>query len=353
MIIGFGDLFRTIFVAAILALGLSPVLIRASALLGLIDRPGSARHKVHSTATPTAGGLVFMFSFGICLLLLHMRLISKDMGILVGVYAAGMLGLLDDRMDLRPLVKLAGQIVVVSALVMLGIKVQITRIAWIDLLLTFLWLVGIVNAFNFVDSMDGLASGLAGVAAAFFMLVTVDSMQPSLAVLSAAILGSMIGSFIFAAPPAKMFLGDGGAQALGMALAVIGIEYTPGQAGLPQGLTWFVPILALGVPIFDMVLVVMSRLRRGEPVYRAGTDHVYHRLAALGVESTRAVAMMQVAAILLSLAAFIALGTTVLLANMLFGGICVLGLAALIVFERRSGRTLSGGALAEDGKGDS
>jgi UDP-GlcNAc:undecaprenyl-phosphate GlcNAc-1-phosphate transferase len=353
MIVGFEDLFRTILISAMLALALSPILIRVSAWLGLIDRPGSARHKVHSTATPTAGGLVFMFSFGICLLLLHTPLIARDKGILFGIYGAGVLGLLDDRMDLRPLVKLIGQVAVVSVLILLGIKVQITRIVWIDLLLTFLWLVGIVNAFNFIDSMDGLASGLAGVAAAFFMLVTVDSMQPSLAVLSAAILGSMIGSFIFSAPPAKMFLGDGGAQALGMAAAVIGIEYTPGQAGLPQGLTWFIPILALGVPIFDMVLVVISRLRRREPVYRAGTDHVYHRLVALGVESTRAVAMMQVAAILLSLAAFIALGTTVLLANLLFGAVCVLGLAALIVLERRFGRALFGAAPAKDGRGES
>src|SRR3972149_3753355 len=131
-----------------------------------------------------------------------------------------------------------------------------------------LGIVGITNAFNFVDSMDGLALGLAGIAAAFFMLVTIDSAQPILAALSAVVFGATIGAYFFNAAPARMFLGDSGSQLLGFLLAAIGIAYTPASAGLPQGVTWFTPILVLGVPIFDMGLVVISRLRSRRPTCR-------------------------------------------------------------------------------------
>ncbi|MGH2626367.1 MAG: undecaprenyl/decaprenyl-phosphate alpha-N-acetylglucosaminyl 1-phosphate transferase, partial [Anaerolineales bacterium] len=129
------------------------------------------------------------------------------------------------------------------------------------------------------------------------------------------------------------FLGDSGAQVLGFLLAGLGIAYTPAQAGLPQELTWFTPILVLGVPIFDTVLVVVSRLRRGRPVYRGGQDHTYHRLVALGLDPTRSVLLMQLAALTLGLVAFIALDATIVLANVLFGAIVLAGCVAVAILE--------------------
>jgi UDP-GlcNAc:undecaprenyl-phosphate GlcNAc-1-phosphate transferase len=189
------------------------------------------------------------------------------------------------------------------------------------------------NAFNFVDSMDGLAAGLAGIAAAFFMIVTIDSAQPELARLCAVILGVMIGNFLLMTPPAKMFLGDSGSQALGLLLAAVGIAYTPGQAGLPQALTWFIPILVLGVPIFDMVLVVTSRLLRRKPIYQADIDHLYHRIVALGFHPNRSVLVMQISAILLSLLAFLSLGTSLVVANVIFSGVVLSGLITMVFLE--------------------
>jgi UDP-GlcNAc:undecaprenyl-phosphate GlcNAc-1-phosphate transferase len=349
MITGFNDLFTTLLFSLVLALILSPGLIWISVRLGFVDRPGSAAHKQHQTPTPTAGGLVFALSLGLCVVLLQPVIIPGVSSILIGVYSITLLGLVDDYSDLPPIVKLAGQLLIVSVVILLNIQIHITRIVWLDILLSYLWMVGIINAFNFVDSMDGLASGLAGIAAAFFMLATRDAQQPHLAVLAAAILGAMIGSFIYLAPPAKMFLGDSGSQALGMALATLGITYTPAQAGLPQGLTWFIPILVLGIPIFDMVLVVISRVRRREPVYLANTDHLYHRIVIAGVQSTRAVAIMQVVAIVLNLAAFIALGTSVLIANTLFVSLCIAGIVCLYVLEWKFRTPVTKGEEQESG----
>ncbi len=108
----------------------------------------------------------------------------------------------------------------------------------------------------------------------------------------------------------------------------------PGDAGLPQGVSWFTPILVMGVPIFDMTLVVVSRLLRRTPVYRAGRDHTYHRLLALGLDPTRSVLVMHLAAVMLGLTAFIALDANVILANVIFAAIASLGLGLLVYLLR-------------------
>ena len=335
MIIDLSLLFWAILVSATLALILSPGMIWLSNKLGLVDKPGSALHKMHQVDTPMAGGLVILFGGGLTLLVLPLQYSSELFGLLGGVLVVTLFGLMDDRINLSPIYKLIGQFLAAGIVIYFGIQVHITRVGWLDIVISFLWLVGLTNAFNFVDSMDGLAIGLAGIASAFFMLVNIDSFQLNLAALSAVLLGTMIGSFLFSSPPAKMFLGDSGSQALGISLASIGIAYTPGAAGLPQAVSWFTPILVLGVPIFDMILVVISRLRRRQPIYRAATDHLYHRFKMLGLHPNRAVSLMQITAILMSLTAFVALGASVTLANVLFGSIVFAGIIVFIYLERR------------------
>jgi len=183
--------------------------------------------------------------------------------------------------------------------------------------------------------MDGLALGLAAVASAFFMLVTLDAAQPELAALSAILLGAVAGTLFYNVTPAKLFLGDSGAQVLGFLLAALGIAYTPGQAGLPQELTWFLPIVVLGVPIFDTTLVVVSRLRRRQPIYHAGLDHTYHRLVALGLDPSRSVMGMQLVAMLLALTAFVTMDAPVALANAIFGFLVLIGMVFIAILETK------------------
>ncbi len=328
------DLFPMILVASVLALVGSPVAHHFAGRLGLVDVPGSAPHKTHRQPTPLTGGLVLVLALWLTYAIVRPRLDQQVSAILVGATWMMVWGALDDRFDLAPYWKLGGQLFAAGLLIAFGIQVHVTRIAGVDLGLTVIWVVGLVNAFNLVDSKDGLAIGLASVAAAFFMLVTIDAGQPVLSSLSAGLLGACLGVYFFNTSPAFLFLGDSGAQVLGFILAAVGIAYVPAGAGLPQGVTWFTPILVLGMPIFDTTLVVISRLRRHRPIYRAGRDHTYHRLVSLGLDSNRSVLAMHLAAVMLGLMAFIALGADVLLANLLFLALLVLGMLAIGLLER-------------------
>ena len=338
MITRLADLFPIILIALVVSVILGPLAVRAARRLGWVDVPGSAPHKQHGAPTPMAGGPVLGLAVAACYLILRPPADAGIAGMLAGAGLVAVGGLVDDRIGLSPLVKLAIQAIAAGILIAVGVQIRVTRIEGIDLALTLLWVIGMVNAFNFVDSMDGLALGLSGIAAAFFMLVTIDSAQPVLAVLSAALLGAAVGGFLYNASPARLFLGDSGAQLLGFLLAALGIAYIPARAGLPQGVSWFTPILVLGVPIFDISLVVFLRLIRREPVYRAGNDHTYHRLLRLGLDPIRAVLLMHLTAVILGLIAFIALDASVLVANLIFAGVVLVGIGMVAFLGVHTGR---------------
>lgn len=299
----------------------------------MIDLPGSAPHKLHHKPISLGGGFVLVTGLIIAYLVIRPIADQQVVAIFLGGAVIFIFGALDDRFDLTAGQKSIGQILAVLAVILLGIQVNITPWQWVNIGLTFFWLIGICNAMNFVDSMDGLALGLSVIASAFFTLVTIDAAQPELANLSGALLGASIGMFFFNASPARIFLGDSGSQFIGFILAAIGIAYVPAQANLPQGVSWFTPILVLGVPVFDMTLVVVSRLRRRKPIYRADRDHIYHRLVSLGLEPTRSVVALHLVAVLLGLLTFIALDMSVLFANILFSSILFVGIGAIIWLE--------------------
>ncbi|MGA9533134.1 MAG: MraY family glycosyltransferase [Anaerolineales bacterium] len=329
------DLFPIIFLAGLASVAFAPVLIRLAPMAGLLDEPGSAPHKSHPVPTPLVGGPSIALAIATAYLILRPSWTFEIMIISLGGVMVLVWGLLDDLIGLRPQYKLLGQLVVAAVLLAGGIQVRFAGAAWINGLITLVWYVGLMNAFNFVDSMDGLALGLAAIGSAFFMMVTIDSGQPALALFSAALVGACIGAYLYNAAPARLFLGDSGAQLVGCLLAAIGVAYVPGGAGLPQGVSWFTPILVLGLPIFDTTLVVVSRLRRGAPIYQPSRDHTFHRLLMRGLDPTRSVLAMQLTAIMLGLVAFIALDASVLLANLLFGLILIVGGVLLIVLVRQ------------------
>jgi len=142
--------------------------------------------------------------------------------------------------------------------------------------------------------------------------------------------------FYFNTVPAKTFLGDSGSQYLGFVLAALALAYTP--PGLPQPSSWFVPILLLSVPIFDTTYVVLSRVHRGLPIYKAGQDHIYHRLIGLGMSPNQAVTTMHVSAFITSCLAFIALPLPPLWANAVFFFTILGGFFILLRLETNQSR---------------
>jgi UDP-GlcNAc:undecaprenyl-phosphate/decaprenyl-phosphate GlcNAc-1-phosphate transferase len=338
-------IFVNVLLATILSLALGWPAIRMAQRMGLMDVPGTLPHKKHGMPMPYAGGLTLISTLAICGILFNPDMVMELWRVFIPALFIFAIGLWDDFKRLPARIKLVGQLVAAVMLIALGTSVQIipaqflglpgqTNIA-VNWIITLFWVVGITNAFNFIDSMDGLAVGVSGIAIAFLILVTLGSSQTSLLQLLTLMIGTCVGLFFYNMTPARFFLGDSGAQSLGFLLAAIGILYTPVR--YPQASSWFLPILILGVPIFDTSLVVLSRWRRGLPVYRAGHDHTYHRLTAAGLDSTRAVAVMHIAAIVLGCVAFIALNLEPLYSNLLFGLVLVTGLAAFLFLDRKNG----------------
>lgn len=326
--------FVPLFATTVFVLLITPFCIKTAIRFKLIDIPNSAPHKIHKIPVPKAGGIAI--GLGVFLItLLGGQFFTPDVrAILIASIPVFLFGVLDDAIGLSAGWKLLGQSGASILLIWQGIYIQMSLPPILSLCLTLFWLIGITNAFNLVDSMDGLAVGLVATAAAFFMLVTVDAKQPDLTYLSAVLLGGCVGMFYFNSVPAKTFLGDAGSQHLGFVLAALAIAYTPPD--LPQPSSWFVPILLLSIPIFDTTFVVYSRLKRKLPIYQAGQDHIYHRLVGLNLSPNQAVSAMHIAAFITSCLAFIALPLPPLWANTVFVLTITCGLVILLWLDVNS-----------------
>ena len=339
-------MFEAVLAAALLTLAAGWLAIRIARRAGLMDIPGSAPHKKHRFPTPLAGGIALMLALLPLIAFSGLWQQPGMRGLLLGAVVVFIFGLWDDANKITALPKLAGQVLAALIIVASGIHIQIFESVdffiggpdplylWLDRILTILWIVGITNALNLVDSWDGLSVGLSAWAFGFFMLATFDSQQRDLSLLNALLLGACLSLNYFNLSPSRLFLGDSGAQLLGFLLAAISILFTPTAAA--QTSSWFVPILLLGVPIFDTALVFFSRLRRGRPFYSSGQDHTFHRLVYLGFEPPRAVTIMHLTALLLECAAFIAASLPPLRANSVFIGCLLLGMGGMVFLEIRA-----------------
>lgn len=258
----------------------------------------------HQRPTPTLGGVGIFLGFGLTVLGIfvvgaepQVLLESDRSGILrltpwEALVAAGTLaflvGVMDDFVQLPPIPKLVGQVAAASVLLMSGIGLWLTGIYTVDAILSLVWFVGITNALNLLDNMDGLAGGVALIAAGFLAFIFFMEGTPGLAMLSMALAGSLLGFLIYNYPPARIFMGDSGSLFLGMVLS--GLALSPGP-GLSRSLLAImaVPALILAVPILDTTLVTVSRVLEGRSPAEGGQDHSSHRLVSLGMSEERAV----------------------------------------------------------------
>ena len=280
--------FMLIFASAlVLAIGGTPLVRRLALRLGVIDQPNA--RKMHVDPIPLLGGVAIYGAFIAAVILFGNRFrINELVSILVGASLVSFMGVWDDRRGLSPLLKLAGQFLAASILVATGVRVG--TFAWepLNVAITLLWVVAITNAMNLLDNMDGLSGGIGATAAIFFLLLAVMNDQYLVGALSAALVGACLGFLVYNFNPARIFMGDAGALFLGFVLAATAIKLRfPGQM---QIVTWMVPVLILGLPLFDTGLVIVSRLRRGfNPLTTPGKDHLSHRLVAQGFTPREAV----------------------------------------------------------------
>ncbi|HUP27817.1 MAG TPA: MraY family glycosyltransferase [Chloroflexia bacterium] len=272
--------------ALVLSVLATPMAKRVARRYSVMDAP-SAR-KVHASPVPLLGGLaIYLGVIGGLLLFGHLQYVQQTASILTGATLMSMLGAIDDKWGMSPLTKLLGQIAAAALLFFTGVRVEFLHNDWLNFALTVAWVVTITNALNLMDNMNGLAGGVAAVCSVFFFLIATLTNQNLIAPLSVVLLGACVGFLYFNFNAASIFMGDTGSLFLGFTLAAVGIKLRfPDNFDI---VTWMVPVLVLGVPIFDTLLVTFSRLRRRIPVSRGGKDHVSHRLIAVGLTRREAV----------------------------------------------------------------
>lgn len=318
-----------------------PAAIWFSKRIQLVDIPGSLPHHTHTRITPLSGGLILAFSFIIVASVFNLWQIPGVVTVFLSALIIFAFGIWDDSKGLNAPLKFLGQFAAATILIASGIRVQflespqlllggpLVLYTILDIIITYLWVVGITNAFNLIDSMDGIAVGLALSAVSSYAVGTAMPDQMDLVTLFVVLMGIISVLFVFNTAPARIFLGDSGAQTLVFILSVIGIVFSPKDQY--QASSWFLPILLVGVPIFDTFLVIYTRLKTKKPVFNASLDHVYHRLNRIGFSSSRTVIIINAIAVLLDCLAFIALTRNPLTANLIFAGVLVLGAVGIIL----------------------
>lgn len=312
---------------------------------GIMDIPGSAPHKQHARPTPLAGGILMVLVLLISVFVFRTSLSRDMMAVLVGALVIFSFGLWDDYQGLSAGPKVVGQLIASAILISFEVQVRFMTVLFdgsaispvlaqlLNVLITLFWLVGITNSLNMIDSMDGIVAGLGVIASALFMGAASLAGQTTLTMWAACLLGISAGLYFWNGLVVRFFLGDSGAQTLGFLLASFGILYNPLNRS-PES-SWIVPILLLGVPIFDTSLVVLSRLRRKQSVGSGRRDHTYHRFIRLGMQPRYAVFSVHLMALIMSGLAFLTFYLKPWVALLFFVGAILSGLFFLLWLERK------------------
>jgi len=309
--------------AAGLAHYLTPVLRQAAIRFGIVDRP-DGKLKNHRAPVPYLGGIAIYLSF-LLSLALTVEFQREVLGILLAGAIVVILGLIDDLGALSPAIKLAGQVVAILTLMKASVTIKLTFLPpALALPLSFLWLLAITNAFNLIDIMDGLASGVGLISALVLACVAAGSGREEVGTLLAGLAGSLAGFLRYNLEPARIYLGDTGSLFLGLMLGALAMNNSYTSKNLVASLA---PVVILGVPLFDMLFVMFIRWRRGIPVMRGSPDHFPLRLRKWRLTTRQTVAASYAASAALGCVAVAMMLVDATAAVWLLGGTATVALA--------------------------
>lgn len=292
--------------AFLVAFAFTPISRKISIKMGAIDVPKDDR-RMHSEPIPTMGGLAIFIAFAFSVLA-FVPLDKTYMAMLLGALMVVLVGMLDDIFGLKWWVKLIGQIG--AALIVALNGIQITSIRTLELggwavPFTVLWIVGITNAINLIDGLDGLACGIVAISCVSLLFVASLYMEPqyfSVMIIIAALAGACFGFLPYNMNPAKIFMGDTGAMFIGFAFSVISIQ---GFFKLNALVSFGVPFLVLGLPILDTLLAFFRRVIKGQSFFKPDKKHLHHRLIDWGFNQKQSVVLMYSLSGVLGVAAFL------------------------------------------------
>ena len=262
----------TFAVAVLLSLILTPFIRDVAVRAGLIDVP--SRQKLHKEPTAKMGGIAIFLSFAASVFWLLGRREADLFYVLSGAGIILIVGFLDDVMEISPLAKIVGQVLASAVLIGNGIRIGFFPDI-VSIPLTLFWMVGIMNAVNLLDGMDGMAAGVSAVMAFFFMVLAIINGNSQEALIAAALAGACLGFLRFNFHKASIFMGDTGSLFLGFVLGSLGVMSTMKSHNYMH---LFFPVIILGVPIFDTTLAVLRRAVKRKPLFNADTNHFYEWL---------------------------------------------------------------------------
>ncbi len=276
---------------------LTPIVRFAALKLKILDMP--SERKIHREPIPLLGGIAIYISYVITIIL-NFTFSIELKGVIIGGTIILLLGMIDDIWGLRAIWRLLGQVGASAILILFHIKLDFLPNVWWgsvgEIILTIIWVIGITNAVNFFDGLDGLAVGLTTICSLSFFVVAQITDQPYLGFLTLVLAGSCLGFLRFNFKPASIFLGDSGSTFLGFTLAEIAVM--GGWAEKNPKIALSLPILVLSVFIFDMVYITVARVRDGrvrnfkEWIEYTGKDHLHHRLVDLGFNEIQTVLLI-------------------------------------------------------------
>ncbi|MGE5544320.1 MAG: glycosyltransferase family 4 protein [Bacillota bacterium] len=296
-----------VIIAFIMAYLLMPLIARLAFRIGAIDQP-SAR-KVHSKPMPRLGGTGIFLAF-VVVIMATQGLDPTLMGILLGGTAIFLVGVLDDIYRLSPWTKLVAQIVAALIAVYFGVRVHVMtnpfdgvfQLGALSIPLTLLWIIGITNAVNLIDGLDGLAGGVCAIAAITIGVVAWKGDQTVIAYVALVLAGAIAGFLPHNFHPARIFMGDSGSMFLGFVLACLSVS------GLAKGATLVslcIPVIILGIPVFDTLFAIIRRVNNQAPIFGADKAHLHHRLMDMGISHQKSVVIIYIVSALLGGAAVV------------------------------------------------
>lgn len=301
-------------VSMILSFGFTPIVRKLAFKVNAVSIPKDER-RIHTKAMPLMGGLAIYAAFLITLILKKGSVTPHQVGIIAGATIIVIEGIIDDIKVLKPWQKLVFQFAAALCLLCSGIKIDnITNpfdkidlslgLGLLSYPLTILWVVGITNALNLIDGLDGLAAGIALISAITIFIISILFQRTEAAVFTCILSGAILGFLPYNFNPASIFMGETGAALLGFLLAAISME------GAIKSATAFaitVPILALGLPIYDTLFAMIRRKVNGKPIMEGDRGHLHHRLLDLGLTQRQAVIIMYLISAILGGIAIIAM----------------------------------------------
>lgn len=347
-------------VALIISYAATPLAQKLSFKIGAIDVPKDNR-RMHKEPKALLGGLAIFYGFLVSVLcfgdffLPSGRLNMNLMGILAGGVIVVVLGMFDDIKPRPALLKFAIQLIAAAIPVMLGVRVfaitnpftnsLVALPTWLSVAGSILWIAGVTNAVNLIDGLDGLAAGVSSIAAVALLsiLLIEHSHSITLLVMAAALAGACFGFLPYNFNPAKLFMGDTGATFLGFVLACISI-----QGPFKTYVAFTVPLLVLGLPIFDTLFAIVRRLLKGQPIMAPDRGHLHHKLIDRGFSHKTTVIILYGLSAILAISAIVMLLTDVTRALVLIISVVLFGLFAFTMMNHAGGE--NGGKKSKDEK---